>query len=189
MTKISVLYDACVLYPAPLRDLLMHLAISDIYKAKWTNEIHDEWIRNVLLNRKDLVKSQLERTRSLMNRHVQDCLVDNYQHLIETIKLPDPDDRHVVAAAVHSSSSIILTYNLKDFPPKSIQRYGIQAQHPDKFIAQLIELDAFLVCSTIKRLRESLKNPPITAQNYLEILKKQSLPQTVKKLERLLTLI
>lgn len=77
MTNFAALYDACVLYPGPLRDLLMHLALTDLYRAKWTDEIHDEWIRNVLANRVDLTKEMLERTRSLMNRHVRDCLVDN----------------------------------------------------------------------------------------------------------------
>jgi hypothetical protein len=61
------LYDACVLYPAPLRDLLMHMALTDLYRAKWTNAIHEEWIRNVLANRPDLTRQQLERTCELMN--------------------------------------------------------------------------------------------------------------------------
>ncbi len=70
MTIFAVLYDSCVLYPAPLRDLLMRLALTDLYRAKWTNEIHDEWIRNLLINRKDLDSSVLERTRQMMNLHV-----------------------------------------------------------------------------------------------------------------------
>src|SRR5438128_2369565 len=161
MPKKIVLYDACVLYPAPLRDLLMHLAMVDLYQAKWTNEIHDEWIRNVLANRKDLKRSQLERTRDLMNKHVRDCLVERYQYLISTVKLPDPDDRHVLAAAIHSSASIILTYNLKDFPTKILEAYEIKAQHPDIFISQLVDLEADIVCRAIKRLRATLKNPPM----------------------------
>ena len=84
MTNFSVLYDSCVLYPAPLRDLLMHLALTDLFRAKWTNEIHDEWIRSVLINRSDLKREILERTRVLMNNHVRDCLVENYQELIPT---------------------------------------------------------------------------------------------------------
>ena len=189
MPKIIVLYDACVLYPAPLRDLLMHLAMTDLYQAKWTDQIHDEWTRNVLANRPDLKRSQLERTRTLMNKHVQDCLVEGYEYLIPTLKLPDPNDRHVLAAAIHSSASIILTYNLKDFPQKSLDFYTIDAQHPDKFLIQLIDLDTNLVCSAIKRLRATLKNPPISAKKYLEVLEKQSLSKTVKKLESFIDLL
>jgi len=76
MSQLIVLYDACVLYSAPLRDLLIHLALSDLYQAKWTNEIHDEWVRNLLANRPDIKRSQLERTKDLMNKYVRDCLVE-----------------------------------------------------------------------------------------------------------------
>lgn len=86
MANFSVLYDACVLYPAPLRDFLMHLALTDLFRAKWTNQIHDEWIRNVLKNRKDLTIEILDKTRQLMNSHVRDCLVEGYQDLIEILK-------------------------------------------------------------------------------------------------------
>lgn len=72
MSFFTALYDANVLYPAPLRDLLMHLAMTGLFRAKWTNEIHEEWIRNVLENRPDLTRNQLERTRDLMNEHVLD---------------------------------------------------------------------------------------------------------------------
>lgn len=183
MQKVIVLYDACVLYPAPLRDLLMHLAMTGLYQAKWTNEIHDEWIRNVLANRSDLKRSQLERTRELMNNHILDCLVEGYEYVIPSLELPDPDDCHVLAAAIHASASIILTYNLRDFPAKSINIYNIDAQHPDKFLTHLIDLGPDIVCNAIKRLRTTLKNPPTSINRYLAILEKQSLPNTVKKLE------
>jgi hypothetical protein len=68
----TVLFDACVFYPAPLRDLFMHLAVLDLYHAKWTDQIHEEWIGNLLLNRPDLTREKLELTKSLMNLHVRD---------------------------------------------------------------------------------------------------------------------
>jgi hypothetical protein len=189
MPRIVVLYDACVLYSAPLRDLLMHLAMTSLYQAKWTNEIHDEWIRNVLANRPDLKRSQLERTQALMNRHILDCLVEGYEYLIPSLKLPDPHDRHVLAAAIHSSALIILTYNLKDFPAKSLSPYGIDAQHPDTFLPQLIDLDSDKICNAIKKLRMGLKKPPTSASQYLKTLEKQSLPKTIKKLATLSNLL
>ena len=90
----TALYDACVLYPAPLRDLLLQLALTDLFRAKWTDDIHQEWIRNVLNKRPDLTLEQLTRTRDLMNSHVRDCLVTGYESLIPALQLPDPDDRH-----------------------------------------------------------------------------------------------
>lgn len=97
------------------------------------NQIHDEWIRNVLANRPDLKSSQLERTRELMNKHIYDSLVENFEHLIPSINLPDANDRHVLAAAIHSEASIVVTYNLKDFPAKSLKTYGIEVSIPIYF--------------------------------------------------------
>jgi len=182
MTDFAVLYDACVLYPAPLRDLLMHLAITDLYHAKWTNEIHEEWISSVLSDRKDLNHEFLEKTRDKMNTSVRDCLVENYQHLIPTLILPDVNDRHILAAAIHSNSSVIVTYNMKDFPKEITGQHGIEAQHPDEFVINLIDLSLETVCIAVKRHRTSLKNPPKNVEAYLATLNKQSLRNTVKKL-------
>lgn len=118
ISNFTVIYDACVLYPAPLRDLLMRLALTDLYRARWTDMIHDEWTRNVLKQWPDLKAEDLERTRSLMNAHVRDSLVTGFEHLIPSVELPDADDRHVVAAAIHGGASLIVTFNLKDFPPE-----------------------------------------------------------------------
>ena len=76
MSSFSVVYDACVLYPAPLRDLLMRLAMTDLYRARWTQQIHEAWMRNVLANRPDFSRAQLERTRELMDCSVRDSLVE-----------------------------------------------------------------------------------------------------------------
>lgn len=85
-SQFTVVYDACVLYPAPLRDLLMHLALSDLYRARWSDLIHDEWTRNVLASRPDLTQDQLNRTRQLMNAHVRDSLVTGFEYLIPSIR-------------------------------------------------------------------------------------------------------
>jgi len=174
----TALYDACVLYPAPLRDLLMQLALSGLFRAKWTNAIHDEWIRNVLRERPDLRAEQLERTRTLMNAHVRDCLVENYESLIAGLQLPDPNDRHVLAAAIRARADVIVTFNLKDFPAEALKPYGLEAQHPDDFLAHLIDLDPEVVTHAGNACRERLKNPPKTIQEYLDILSGQNLPRT-----------
>ena len=81
----------------------MHLAMTGLFRARWTDQIHDEWIRNVLANRPDLKAEQLKRTRELMDAHALDCLVTGYEKLIAGLTLPDPDDRHVLAAAIRAS--------------------------------------------------------------------------------------
>jgi hypothetical protein len=175
----TVVYDACVLYPAPLRDLLMHLALSDLYRARWSDMIHDEWMRNVLVDRPDLTRNQLNRTRQLMNAHVRDSLLTGFEYLIPSINLPDPDDRHVAAAAIHSGASLIVTFNLKDFPADALKPYNLVAQHPDDFIVDLLDLHPAGVLEAAASHRSSLKNPPKTADEYLDTLLAQGLTQSV----------
>ena len=108
-----VVYDSCVLYSAPLRDLLMRMALADLYRAKWTRKIHEEWIRNLNKNRGIPVKI-LERVANLMDAHVRDALVEDYQKYEQLFVLPDPDDHHVLAAAIASGAKLIVTFNQKD---------------------------------------------------------------------------
>ncbi len=183
MAAFTALYDACVLYPAPLRDLLMHLAMTDLFRARWTDQIHDEWIRSVLANRPDLRAEQLARTRKLMNAHVLDSLVTGYENLISDLTLPDANDRHVLAAAVHCGADVIVTFNLDDFPKHVLDPLGIEALHPDLFVSRLVELDSLAVCAAARRHRQSLKNPQKTVGEFLESLAQQQLAQTVIRLK------
>jgi len=178
-----VLFDACVLYPAPVRDLLMRLAVTDLFQARWTDQIHDEWIRNVLANRPDLSPASLARCRRLMDAHALDCLVTGYESLIPTLSLPDPDDRHVLAAAIHSGAGSIVTFNLSDFPTSVLGRYDTEAVHPDAFVVGLWEESASLVLDAARRQRAGLKKPPKTAAEYLATLEQCRLIETVVRLQ------
>jgi predicted nucleic acid-binding protein len=180
----TALYDACVLYPAPIRDVLMHLALTDLYRARWTNEIHEEWIRSVLANRPDLTRAQLERTRDLMNAHTRNALVENFQDLIASIALPDPNDRHVLAAAIRGRADVIVTYNLKDFPEAVVALYGIEVQHPDEFLTHVLGLAPGTVLAALQRLRQSLKKPPLDIDSYLTRLEQHELPTFVAQLRQ-----
>lgn len=181
MSKFTVIYDACVLYPAPLRDTLMRLTLTDLFKAHWTDQIHAEWI-NALLRQGKYSRDKLERVRDLMDAYVDDAKVTCFEHLIEALCLPDPDDRHVLAAAIKCGADAIITFNLKDFPEKVLLPYGIEVIHPDDFIYYQIDMAPSLVCSAIKKQRLALKNPIIEVDDFLAILQKQQLPQSVSKL-------
>lgn len=189
MSAFTALYDSCVLYPAPLRDLLMHLALTDLFRAKWSNQIHDEWINNLARNRPDLDLSVLQRTRELMNAHVRDCLVTDYESLIDSIALPDPNDRHVVAAAIKGRADVIVTKNLRDFPSDTLNKFGIEAQHPDEFVSHLLDLSLPKICRAVQLHRISLKHPPKSTSEYLGTLERQELPQTVSILKEFSDLI
>lgn len=178
----TVIYDACVLYPAPLRDLLMHLALTGAYRARWSEQIHDEWTRNVLKNRPDVSKTQLDRTVGFMNQAIPDSLVSDYEPLVQGLDLPDEDDRHVLAAAIKCGASVIVTYNLKDFPAKILKRFEIEALHPDVFLSDIWDLDQAAVLKAVQKQRASLKNPVYSPRELLDILLKQRLPEIVKHL-------
>ena len=177
-----VLYDACVLYPAPLRDLLMRLALTDLFQARWTDQIHDEWTRNVLANRPDVTAESLARCRRLMDEHVPDCLVSGYESLIPTLSLPDPDDRHVLAAALHGGVGLIITYNLSDFPASVLGQFQIEAVHPDEFIVRIWDESPDLVLSAVRRQRAGLTRPPKSAAEYMGTLEQCRLPETTSRL-------
>lgn len=182
MATFAALYDANVLYPAELRNLLMHLAVTGLFRAKWSAEIHEEWISNLLANRPDLKRAQLERTRELMDRHALDAVVTGYEDLIPGLRLPDPGDGHVLAAAIRGRADVIVTMNLRHFPVKALRPYGIEAQHPDEFILHLLSLSPGAVLSAARAHRHSLKNPGKTESEYLNSLARQGLMQTVSVL-------
>lgn len=186
----TVVFDACVLYPAPLRSFLMYLAAGGQFRARWSEDIHEEWIRNVLLNRPELSRTQLERVRALMDRHVPDALVTGYQSLVESIRgLPDEDDRHVVAAAIVTQAEGIVTFNLRDFPDEVLSVWNLHAIHPDSFITDLTDLDITTVIDAARRQRASLLSPPFTPDEFLDCLLRQQLPETVSRLRPLAALI
>ena len=156
----------------------MRLATTDLFRARWTATIHDEWINAVLVTRPEL-RSQLERTRQLMDAHVLDCLVTGYEPLIDTLDLPDPHDRHVLAAAIVGRADLLVTKNLKDFPAKRLAPFGIETQHPDVFVRNLLGLHGAVALAAFVEHRASLRHPSKTANEYLDTLLAQELPETV----------
>ena len=176
MSQYRVVLDACVLYPQGLRDLLMSLAAERIFKAHWSDQIHDEWIRNLHANKGHSLE-KLQKIRALMDAHVDDALVTGYEPLITGLHLPDPDDRHVLAAAIQCGANAIVTLNLKDFPVEALASFGIEALHPDDFIAYQIDMLPGAACSAVKKMRLRLRNPKYTAPQLLDALKPR-LPTT-----------
>ncbi|MGM0692755.1 MAG: PIN domain-containing protein [Pseudomonadota bacterium] len=186
--RFVVVYDACVLYPAPLRDLLMRLATSGLFAARWTEQIHDEWTRNLLKKRPELAQV-LPRTVELMNRAVPDALITGHEPLIPALELPDPDDRHVLAAAIRAGAQLIVTFNLKDFPTDTLAGFGIEAVHPDTFLEQQFELNEGLVLRTAHRHRASLRRPPRSAEEYLDTLAACGLIVTADRLREFIDVL
>ena len=96
--------------------------------------------------------------------------------------LPDPDDRHVLAAAIKCNASVIVTFNEKDFPAETLAEFGIETQHPDVFVEYLFDLDQAAVIGAAQAQRRNLQNPTICVDQFLETLLKQGMVQTTKAL-------
>lgn len=180
-----VLYDACVLYPAPLRDLLIRLANTGIARARWSEVILDECFRNILEQRPGLKPEALSRTRELMKQAVPNGIVTGFEPLIEGLTLPDPDDRHVLAAAIRAGAQAIVTFNLRDFPIEKLAPYNIEPQHPDDFVLHAIDLAPGLVTKAVSDQAAALKNPPRTVGELLDTLREQGLVRSVAKMREL----
>lgn len=147
--------------------------------------ILDECFRNVLANRPDLKPESLERTRELMNDAVPDCLVTGFGALVEALDLPDPDDRHVLAAAICAGAQSIVTFNLKDFPEERLSPHNIEAKHPDDFVLDAIDLAPGLVTTVVSGQAAALRNPRRTVGELLDTLRDQGLVRSVAKLREL----
>lgn len=178
----AALFDANVLYPAPLRDLLLQLAVTKLFRARWTDAIHDEWTRAAVRNRPDIEPAKWASLRKLMDAHAEDCLVTGFEPLIDILCLPDPNDRHVMAAAIKGRADVIVTFNLKHFPAETLNAYDIDVQHPDVFIRHLIDLYPAAVVAAARTVRGRLRRPPKTVEEYLETLERQGLVATVSEL-------
>lgn len=178
----TVVYDACVLHPAPLRDLLVRIANTGIVRARWSERILDECFDSILSRRPDLSAPALSRTRALMCDAVPDCIVKGFEHLENALELPDDSDKHVLAAAIRCGAQAIVTFNLRDFPDHVLQRYEIEAKHPDEFVLDSIDLAPAAVARCVTEQAAACRNPPLTVAQVLDQLRTAGLVRSVARL-------
>jgi predicted nucleic acid-binding protein len=180
VTAPTAIIDACVLYSAPIRDLVVRIAQAGLIQARWSDEIHEEWMRSLLNNNPRISRARLERTRSLMDGALRDCVVTGHMQIVDSLTLPDPHDRHVLAAAVHAGAELIVTFNLSDFPPQSLAPHGVKARHPDELCFDLLNSAPDEFCAAARSQRLALKNPPMTVAEFLAKLELVGLPRAIK---------
>lgn len=181
--RYTALLDACVLYPLAMTDALMSLATAGFFAAKWTTKIEVEWIRALERQRPDLV-GKLDVRRDSMREAIPDWEIPEsaWSSLIVGLDLPDPDDRHVLAAAIAGHADCIVTSNLKDFPTSVLLEYGIEAVDPDTFIINQWDLDPVNAIAAFKRMRARRKKPQSSPEDFAYALEVGGLPTTAERL-------
>jgi predicted nucleic acid-binding protein len=171
-----VIYDANVLYGNTLRDLLIRIAqLPHLVQAKWTDQILGEMSRALLKTRSDLTEEKVAHLREAMTEAVRDSIVQGYEPLIDVLDLPDPDDRHVLAAAIKVNAQLIVTRNLKDFPVKTLAEWGIRPKSPDNFVRDVMDLDPQAVWACVQQIVDSRKKRPVTVDDVLGELQRDGL--------------
>jgi predicted nucleic acid-binding protein len=178
----TAVYDANVLYPNALRDLLIRLARAGLVHARWTEQILDEMSAALRRNRPDIDDEKMRRLRGLMNSAVRNCLIYGYEAAIDSIVLPDKDDRHVLAAAIAASAELIVTWNVRDFPADALSNHGIRAETPDDFVSELIDVARPVVWSCVQQIADARLTRPQTAYDILKQLERDGLIRSTAEL-------
>lgn len=188
--RYTALLDACVLYPLAMADALMSLATAGLFAAKWTARIESEWIAALEEKRPDL-RGRLDFRRDQMREAIPDWEVPEpaWQACVGGLTLPDPDDVHVLAAALAGHADCIVTANLKDFPADAVGALGIEVIHPDQFIVAQWDLDQLVAVAAFKRMRARWKKPISTAEHFAEAMERGGLPATAQRLREAIELI
>jgi hypothetical protein len=180
--RLVAVLDACVLFAATPRDVLLELAAAGLYRPRWTERIHAEWTTSLSRVRPDIAPAKIDALRRAIDASAPDCLVDGYQPLVSRLSLPDAEDRHVLAAAIHCDADLVVTFNIRDFPKRQLAPYGLSAESPDRFILRLIAIAPDAVCEGLRRMRGRLRNPGYEAEELLDLIARRGLPQTARKL-------
>jgi predicted nucleic acid-binding protein len=173
--------DANVLWSAPLRDTLLSAAEAGLFRPVWTDQILDEVARTLKERRPDLDARRIDRTIKIIREEFPEALISGYEPLIPAMT-NDEGDRHVLAAAVRSGSTVLITWNTSDFPASACEPYGIEIQSPDEFLVELWDSDPDRLLGVLEEQAARLQRPPQTTDQLLATLKRL-LPDFVRAVE------
>lgn len=181
LTPYPVVLDSCVIFPMYLRDTLFRAAEDGLYDVYWSQEILDGATRN-LVNTGRMTREKAARFEAALKKAFPNAMVEVPEDLIQQMT-NDAGDRHVAAAAVIAKAEVIVTSNLRDFPPESLNPWGIVALHPDVFLNRLYEIAPDLMANLVWQQAEDLKNPPLSVGELL-IRLREEVPVFADKIQR-----
>lgn len=191
VARYTAVLDACVLHGSLHSDALMSLATAELFAAKWSERIEDEWMRSVKRSRPDLADDKVQRRRDAMRAAVPDWEVAErvIAQLLPGLTLPDANDRHVLAAAIAGHADCIVTRNLKDFPEDVLADFGVEAIHPDRFIVCQWDLNPYQTISALKKMRARLRGPAMSSDEFADAFARVELTLVAERLREVRDLI
>lgn len=184
----TVVLGANVLYPIAVIDLIVSLAETNLFHARWSDSIEAEAARNLAEKRPELA-DKIPGRFAAMRRAIPDCIIGHFDHLIDKLRLPEPDDRHVLAAAIVGHADAIVTFNLKDFPTDYVRQFGIEVLHPDDFVMNQVDLNQVACLAAIKAMRAGWYSLAYPAMQLVEFYARIGLTQTSDFLRSAIKLI
>ena len=182
----SALLDACVLVPNALCDTFLRLAESGFYRPIWSQRILDETKWAITKIRPDIDVRRIDWRLQQMNAAFEDAQIEGWEQVCAGLDLPDPDDRHVWAAAIKGGAQTIVTFNLKDFPESQLSTTDIVVTHPDEFLLDQLDLYPALALRVLQEQARDLVNPPSDLADILNRLQRCGVPRFADEV-RLLT--
>jgi len=182
--RFACVLDTNVILPIEIRDLLFWFAHDDLYTPKWSKHIFDEW--ESVMRRKEVNEEEIKKRIGWANLAFPDAMVKNYEVLIDGLELPDPKDRHVLAAAIKINANIIVTNNLKDFPKDYLGRFGLSAKKADDFLTDIIDLNQEIAINSFRKLVLNRRNPDLDEFQVLDCFRRNGLNDTANYLHALL---
>ena len=182
MARFSALLDACVLVPVTLTDTLLRTAEDGLYRPVWSARILQEVVVALESVHPKMAHSDAAKKRVMaMNSAFEDASSEPWEALVDSIVLPDPDDRHVVAAALAGRADVLVTHNVKDFPREVLARFDLDVQTPDHFLLNLLDLDPDRVLATLRRQAQATRRPQINAHEVINNLERAGVPEFAAK--------
>jgi hypothetical protein len=187
--RYSALLDANTLHPAFLRGALLWFASERLFRPVWSAPILDEWQRSVQRRRPDMSETKIGSIRSLMLEHFPDAMVEGFEPVAHALTLPDPDDRHVLAAAIVGKCHGIITANLKDFPQDRVTPFQIEVVHPDDFIVNIVDIDPPKAMAACRAHRVAMTQTNPSPEDYLDRYRAANLVQAHARLNEMKDLL
>ena len=175
-----IVLDACVLFPTVLREILIGTAATGAFSPLWSARILEEWARatrRLPAGAEAVARAEI----AILRAEWPDAEIAPLPELVETLSLPDADDRHVLAAAIAGGADALMTLNRRDFPTRTLARHGVLLREPDGLLAEL-HAEGVDLAAVVARVRERAEAASGREQALRPLLKRAGLPRLAKAL-------